>query len=75
MPKDVQRFNKTKGLAILGLTLGFVLWFTGFFAIGGEWFLMWQSKIWNGQTAAFRLAVIFILVLFYVNTPDKETDG
>jgi hypothetical protein len=36
-----------------------VLWFSGFITVGGEWFLMWQSEIWNGQEAAFRLVVIF----------------
>ncbi|MDP1548700.1 MAG: DUF2165 domain-containing protein, partial [Nitrosomonas sp.] len=42
--KDPASFNQAKGLAILGLTLGFILWFTGFMTIGGEWFLMWQSE-------------------------------
>ncbi len=73
--QDAKKFNKTKGMAILGLTLGFLLWFTGFITIGGEWFLMWQSKIWNGQQAAFRLTVILGIVLFYVNMPDNEKDA
>ena len=73
--KNPHHFNKAKGLAILGLTLGIVLWFTGFITIGGEWFLMWQSKIWNGQQAAFRLAVIIGIVLLYLTVTDKETDA
>jgi predicted small integral membrane protein len=56
---DASAFNKAKGIAITGLTLGMVLWFSGFITVGGEWFLMWQSEIWNGQEAAFRLVVIF----------------
>jgi predicted small integral membrane protein len=47
-------FNQAKQMAIAGLTLGILLWFTGFIAIAGEWFLMWQSEIWNGQEANHR---------------------
>ncbi len=71
---DADRFNKAKGIAIAGLTLGLVLWFTGFITIGGEWFLMWQSQQWNGQEAAFRLAVIFGIVLLYLVQPDGQSD-
>ena len=42
---DVQRFNQAKGIAAAGLTLGIILWFSGFITIGGEWFLMWQSDV------------------------------
>jgi len=65
-------FNKAKNVAILGLTLGIILWFTGFISIGGEWFLMWQSESWNGQQAAFRLAVLTGIVLVYLVQPDHE---
>ncbi|MCG7757391.1 MAG: DUF2165 domain-containing protein [Nitrosomonas sp.] len=65
-------FNQAKGLAILGLTLGFLLWFTGFMTIGGEWFLMWQSETANGQQAAFRLAMIIAAILIYLGQADEE---
>ncbi len=65
-------FNQAKGLAILGLTLGFILWFTGFMTIGGEWFLMWQSEVANGQQAAFRLVIIIIATLIYLTQPDED---
>ncbi|MTI31664.1 DUF2165 family protein, partial [Xanthovirga aplysinae] len=48
---SVYEFNNSKGVAISGLILGVLLWFVGFMAIGGEWFLMWQSEKWNGQQA------------------------
>jgi predicted small integral membrane protein len=64
--KDAGRFNQAKDVAIAGLTLGIILWFTGFITVGGEWFLMWQSKVWNGQAAAFRLVVILGIVLLYL---------
>ena len=65
-------FNQAKKLAILGLTLGFILWFTGFMTIGGEWFLMWQSDVVNGQQAAFRLVVIIGILLIYLIQPDED---
>jgi predicted small integral membrane protein len=72
---DATRFNQAKGVAIAGLTLGIILWFTGFITIGGEWFAMWQSKIWNGQESAFRLVVIFGIVLLILLQSDTESDS
>jgi predicted small integral membrane protein len=72
---DSSLFNKAKGLAIVGLTLGIILWFTGFITVGGEWFLMWQSEKWNGQEAAFRLVVIIGIVLLYLIQPDGESEA
>jgi predicted small integral membrane protein len=69
---DPARFDRAKSVAIIGLTLGIILWFTCFITVGGEWFLMWQSEEWNGQEAAFRLTVIFGIVLIYLVQPDKE---
>lgn len=69
---DPADFNRAKGIAILGLTLGILLWFSGFITIGGEWFLMWQSDVWNGQQAAFRLVVVLGFTLLYLVQPDDE---
>ena len=33
---DPKRFNERKAIAIAGLTLGIILWFTGFLTVGGE---------------------------------------
>ena len=63
-------FARKKGLVVAGLTLGMLLWFIAFLSVGGEWFLMWQSKQWNGQDAAFRLFVVLGLVLLYVTSPE-----
>lgn len=71
--RDGAAFNGAKGTAVAGLTLGIVLWFTGFMTIGGEWFLMWQSDIWNGQAAAFRLITILGVVLIYLVLPDSDS--
>jgi len=65
-------FNRAKGVAIAALTLALLMWLVAFLSVGGEWFLMWQSKIWNGQEAPRMFAVIGIVLLF-VAQPD--TDG
>ncbi|PSJ17592.1 DUF2165 family protein [Nitrosomonas supralitoralis] len=70
--RNPSSFNQAKSMAILGLTLGFFLWFTGFMAIGGEWFLMWQSEVANGQQAAFRLVMITAATLIYLTQPDAD---
>jgi len=69
---EAARFNGAKPLAILGLTLGFLLWQVGFMSIGGEWFGMWQSKEWNGVPSAFRFVVVILGVLIFVSMPDAE---
>jgi len=40
--------------------------------IAGEWLLMWQSKDWNAQQAAFRFAVLFLLGLIFVSLKDED---
>lgn len=68
-------FHRSKRLAVAGLTLGFLTWFTGFMTIGAEWFLMWQSETWNGQQAAFRFIVCLGLVLVYLVMDDRELEA
>ena len=65
-------FNRAKGVIHLAAAAGFLVWFTGFMAVGGEWFEMWQSQTWNGQEPAFRFYVTILLVTLYVIQPDGE---
>jgi predicted small integral membrane protein len=65
-------FNRAKVFAVAGLALGFGLWFFGFLVVAGEYFAMWQSKIWNGQEAAFRITAVILGVLIFVSMPDDE---
>lgn len=65
-------FARAKQWAIAGALAGFVLWFAGFMVVGGEWFLMWQSREWNGQTAAFRLCITLLGLMIFLNQPDEE---
>jgi predicted small integral membrane protein len=65
-------FARAKRFVVAGAAFAFLLWFTGFMVVGGEWFAMWQSKVWNGQEAAFRFYMTALAVLIFVNQPDAE---
>jgi len=57
-------------VGVVALTSGMLQWFVAFLCIGAEWFLMWQSKLWNGQDAAFRMFAVEALVLVILLLPD-----
>jgi len=59
-------FYEAKIAATVGITLSLLLWFVAFLVIGGEWFLMWQSQHWNGQSAAFRMFGVEGLILVFL---------
>ncbi len=63
-------FERAKAGVHWGAAIGFLVWFTGFMVVGGEWFVMWQSHLWNGQEAAFRFFITLLAVLIYVNQPE-----
>ncbi|MBP8255781.1 MAG: DUF2165 domain-containing protein [Opitutaceae bacterium] len=65
-------FNAAKSLATTGLTVSLLLWFFAFISIGGEWFLMWQSKSWNGLDAAARLFACQGIILLFLNQRDED---
>ena len=69
---DARGFNRAKGTAVVGLTLGFLVWQVGFMSIGGEWFGMWMSREWNGVPSAFRFLMTILGVLIYVSLPDSD---
>jgi predicted small integral membrane protein len=59
-------FEASKRWAIAGLTLGLLMWLVAFLSVGGEWFLMWQSRTWNGQDVAFRMFAVTGITLLLV---------
>jgi len=69
---DSVRFNHAKRFVIIGAALGFLVWFFGFMVVGGEWFSMWQSPMWNGQEAAFRFYMTLMAVGIFVCLKDGE---
>jgi predicted small integral membrane protein len=69
---DAALFNAAKDTAVLGLAVGFALYFFGFMIIGGEWFQMWQSAQWNMQEPAFRFIGCVGFVLLFLSLPDRD---
>jgi predicted small integral membrane protein len=65
-------FQAAKRMAIVALTFSLMMWLVAFLSVGAEWFLMWQSKTWNGQEPAFRLFTVVGLVLLLVSQPDSD---
>ncbi|HEY6448805.1 MAG TPA: DUF2165 domain-containing protein [Acidobacteriaceae bacterium] len=67
-PADV--FSRAKNTAVAGLAASLLLWLVAFLGIGGEWFLMWQSKTWNGQGTAGRMFAVTGIVFLAVMLPE-----
>ena len=65
-------FHQAKNLSIAALALSMLMWLVAFLSVGGEWFLMWQSKTWNGQDAAFRMFTVVGVVLLLVAQADAD---
>ena len=71
---DSAQFAAALNVAVIALTTSLLMWLVAFLDVGGEWFLMWQSQIWNGQEEAFRMftivGVVFLVVVQREPTPD-----
>ena len=63
-------FERAKLSGIAALTAGMLQWLVAFLSVGAEWFLMWQSKTWNGQEAAFRMFAIEGILLVILLLPE-----
>ena len=70
--QPVEAFHLAKRTAIAALTLSLLMWLVAFLGVGAEWFLMWQSKVWNGQEAAFRMFTVVGIVLLLLAMPEHE---
>jgi predicted small integral membrane protein len=70
--KPAAEFEAAKRIPLAALTLGMLMWLVAFLSVGAEWFLMWQSKAWNGQEAAFRMFAVVGIVLLIVMQPERE---
>jgi predicted small integral membrane protein len=70
-----RKFHAAKRIASSALTLSLLMWLVAFLAVGGEWFLMWQSHLWNGQDAAARNFAVIGLVLLILGQPETESYG
>jgi predicted small integral membrane protein len=65
-------FSQAKRTAVAALTLGLLMWLIAFLDVGGEWFLMWQSKTWNGEDVASRMFTVIGIVLLLLAQPESE---
>jgi predicted small integral membrane protein len=70
--RDRGAFIAAKSLAACGLVLVFLMYFVGFVVVGGEWFCMWQSEIWNGQTKAVMFLTCAMLVLIVLLMREED---
>jgi predicted small integral membrane protein len=71
-----KEFEAAKTLPIAGLWLGLLLWSLGFITIGGEWFMMWESSLWNGEAPALRMFILNAFALLFLYLPDtSETES
>lgn len=71
--KEPSRFQQSKKDSFIGIALGIALWFIGFEVIGGEWFSMWQSSIWNGLNSANRIVVFYAITYMLMLIPEKTS--
>lgn len=68
---DRAAFVAAKVPAALGLLIVWLLYYVGFVAIGGEWFSMWQSSVWNGQSKAVMFVTCSTLALVVLLLPEE----
>jgi predicted small integral membrane protein len=70
-----RREEPARRLSSTGWVMQVLLFGGGFIAIGGEWFVMWQSKDWNGLSAAFQNFVVAALGLILLHAGKREASG
>ena len=71
---DTAQFAAALNVAVIALTTSLLMWLVAFLDVGGEWFLMWQSQMWNGQEAAFRMFTVVGVVLLVVVQREPTPD-
>jgi predicted small integral membrane protein len=69
---DRRAFVAAKVPAAVGLLLVWLLYYVGFVIVGGEWFSMWQSRIWNGQDGAVRFLTCAMFVMVVLLLPEED---
>ncbi|MGO9436783.1 MAG: DUF2165 family protein [Terracidiphilus sp.] len=66
-------FHAAKRIPVMALTVSMLMWLVAFLSVGAEWFLMWQSRTWNGQEPAFRMFTVAGLVFLILIQPESDT--
>lgn len=65
---------RARNVASAGLLLVMVIFGFGFITVGGEWFAMWQSKEWNGLSAAIRNFTLAGFTMVLLHLPHRAWD-
>jgi len=65
-------FQAKKRWAVIALTSSLLMWLIAFLSVGAEWFLMWQSKTWDGREEGFRMFTVVGIVLLLVAQRDTN---
>lgn len=73
--RSAVEFNRAKRFAVTGLILNMLQWLVAFLAVGGEWFLMWQSTTWNAHDTAGRMFMVAGITLLFVNAPEDDVSS
>lgn len=73
--RSERRVPGARRVATVGLLMVLLLFGAGFLAIGGEWFVMWQSENWNGVEAATRNFTVAAIVLLVVQLAGASVGG
>jgi predicted small integral membrane protein len=72
LKSDAAVFHASKNWAVAGIIIGIIIWFLGFEVVGGEWFAMWQSSVWNGLGAAERIVSFLVLILILLHFKEEN---
>jgi len=72
LKNNAAAFHASMNWAVAGLIVGIAVWFLGFEVIGGEWFAMWQSSIWNGLGSAERIVSFLVMVLILLHFEERD---
>ena len=70
--RPAMNFEAAKRIPVIALMLSLLMWLVAFISVGGEWFLMWQSRAWNGEETAFRDFTMFGIVLLVFMFPERD---
>jgi predicted small integral membrane protein len=72
LKSDAAIFHASKNWAVTGIIIGITIWFLAFEVVGGEWFGMWESRVWNGLGAAERIVSFLVLVLILLHFKEEN---
>ncbi len=72
LPGTAAEFTRAKNVSIMAMTLGLLMWLAAFLSVGAEWFLMWQSRTWDGREEASRMFAVIGIVLLLTALPESE---